>query len=155
MQETQFQYQSQEDPWKRKWQPTPVLLPGKFHGQRSLAGYSLSGHKRNMTEWLNSDNTRTIPHTGAFIPDVESVSSFLRWVLGVACVSAKAPQSCPILCNPMDCSPQDSSVHGISQARILEWVAISFSRDLPDPGIKPASLVSPPLAARFFTTEPP
>ena len=32
-------------PWRRKWQPTPVLLPGKFHGQRSLAGYSPRGHK--------------------------------------------------------------------------------------------------------------
>ena len=37
-------------------------------------------------------------------------------------------QSCPALCNPMDCSPPSSSVHGILQARILEWVAISFSR---------------------------
>ena len=37
-------------------------------------------------------------------------------------------QSCPTLCDPMDCSPQGSSVHGILQARILEWVAISFSR---------------------------
>ena len=37
-------------------------------------------------------------------------------------------QSCPILCDPMDCSPPDSSVHGILQARILEWVAIPFSR---------------------------
>ena len=36
--------------------------------------------------------------------------------------------SCPILCNPMDCSPPGSSVHGIFQARILEWVAIPFSR---------------------------
>ena len=35
---------------------------------------------------------------------------------------------CPTLCDPMDCSPSGSSVHGISQARILEWVAISFSR---------------------------
>ena len=33
----------QEDPWRRKWQPTPVLLPGKFHGQRSLVGYSPRG----------------------------------------------------------------------------------------------------------------
>ena len=32
-------------PWRRKWQPTPVFLPGKFHGQRSLAGYSLWGCK--------------------------------------------------------------------------------------------------------------
>ena len=51
-------------------------------------------------------------------------------------------QSCPSLCNPLDCNLPGFSVHGISQARILEWVAISFSRDLPDPGIKPTSLVS-------------
>ena len=37
-------------------------------------------------------------------------------------------QSCPTHCNPMDCSPPGSSVHGILQARLLEWVAISFSR---------------------------
>ena len=58
------------------------------------------------------------------------------------------------LCDPMDCSPPGCFVHEISQARILEWVAISFSRDLPDPGITPASLVAPALAGRFFTTEP-
>ena len=51
----------------------------------------------------------------------------------------------------MDYSPPSSSVHGISQARIREWVAISSSRDLPDPGIEPTSLVSPALAGRFFT----
>jgi len=44
-------------------------------------------------------------------------------------------QSCPTFCDPMDCSPPGSSVHGISQARILEWVAISFSRELPNPGM--------------------
>ena len=37
-------------------------------------------------------------------------------------------QSCPTLCDPVDCSPPGSSVHGILQARLLEWVAISFSR---------------------------
>ena len=37
-------------------------------------------------------------------------------------------QSCPTLCDPVDCSPPGSSIHGILQARILEWVAISFSR---------------------------
>ena len=50
---------------------------------------------------------------------------------------ATSLQSCPILCNPMDCSPPGSSVHGILQARILEWVAMPFSRDLLDSGIKP------------------
>ena len=41
---------------------------------------------------------------------------------------AKPLKSCPTLCDPMDCSPPGFSVHGILQARILEWVAISFSR---------------------------
>ena len=45
----------------------------------------------------------------------------------------------PTLCDPTDYSPPGSSVHGISQARILEWVAISSSRDLPDPGIQLAN----------------
>jgi hypothetical protein len=39
-------------------------------------------------------------------------------------------------CNPMDCSPPGSAVHGILQARIQEWVVISFEGDLPYPGIK-------------------
>ena len=55
----------------------------------------------------------------------------------------------------MDYNPPGSSVHGILQARTLEWVAISSSRDLPDPGIKPTSLASPALAGRSFPTEPP
>ena len=52
----------------------------------------------------------------------------------------------------MDCSPLGSSVHRVFQARILKRVAISFSKDLPDPGIEPALLKSPALAGRFFTT---
>ena len=56
---------------------------------------------------------------------------------------ARSLQSCPTLCDPMDCSPPGSSVHGISQARILEWVAILSSEDLPNPGIKPVFPVSP------------
>ena len=59
---------------------------------------------------------------------------------------------CLTLCHPMDCSPSGSSVHGIFQARILEWVAISFCTRLPDPGIEPAPLLSPILADGFFTT---
>ena len=46
-------------PWTRKWQPTPVLLPGKFHGQRSLPGYSLWGHKRVGHDWAHSIHTRS------------------------------------------------------------------------------------------------
>ncbi|CAI9153061.1 unnamed protein product [Rangifer tarandus platyrhynchus] len=43
------------------------------------------------------------------------------------CTAVLVAKSCPTLCNLMDCSPPGSSVHGISQAAILEWVAISFS----------------------------
>ena len=46
----------------------------------------------------------------------------------VALVACLVSQLCPALCDLMDCSPLGSSVHGISQARILEWVAISSSR---------------------------
>ena len=63
---------------------------------------------------------------------------------------AKLLQSCPTLCNPMDCSLPGSSVPGILQARILEWVGRPTSKDLPDPVIKLASLMSPELAGRFF-----
>ena len=60
-------------------------------------------------------------------------------------------QSCPALCDSKDCSPPGSSVHGIFQARRLEWGAISFSRGSYRPGVKPASLASPALAGEFFT----
>ena len=63
-------------------------------------------------------------------------------------------QSCLTLCDPMDGSPPGSSVHGISQARILEWVAIPFPGDLPHPGIKTISQFSC-IGRQFFTTEPP
>ena len=58
----------------------------------------------------------------------------------------------PTLCNPWTVAPRGSSVHGIFQARILEWVAIPSQGDLSNPGIEPDS---PALAGGFFTTEPP
>ena len=54
-------------------------------------------------------------------------------------------QLCPTLCDPMDCSLPGSSVCRILQARILEWVAVPFPEDLPDPEIEPD------IAGRFFT----
>ena len=51
----------------------------------------------------------------------------------------------------MDCNSPGFSVHRIFQGRIVEWVAISYSRDLSDPGIEPTSLVSLALAGGFFT----
>ena len=53
------------------------------------------------------------------------------------CTCSKSLQVCPILCNPMDCSPPGSSVQEILQARILEWVAMPSSRGSSNSGIKP------------------
>ena len=57
--------------------------------------------------------------------------------------------SCPTLCNPMDCSPSGSSVHGILQARLLEWIVFSFSRGLPSQPRDGTHISC--IAVRFFT----
>ena len=68
------------------------------------------------------------------------------------CCCCLVPKSCPVLCDPMDCSQPGHSVHGISQARIWSQLPFPSPGDLPSPGIKP---VSPALTDRSFTTEPP
>ena len=65
------------------------------------------------------------------------------------CVHAQLFQSCPTLCDPMDCSPPGSSLHSISQARILEWLLFPSPGDLLNPGMEPTS---PALEGKFFTT---
>ena len=67
------------------------------------------------------------------------------------CYCCLVAKSCLILCDPMDGSPP-GSVHGISQAKILEWIAISFCRGSSWPGDQ---TTSPALAGGCFTTEPP
>ena len=64
-------------------------------------------------------------------------------------------QSCPTVCDPMNSNPPSSSVHGIFEAKLLEWITISTLRYPSDPGTQPASLVCPALAGGFFTTLPP
>ena len=77
----------------------------------------------------------------------------LFYFLSQVCVRL-VTQSCPTRCGPVDCSPPGFSVHRILQARILEWIAMPFSRgeSLPNPGIEPMSPMSPALAGGFFTT---
>ena len=96
-------------PWRRAWQPTPIFLPGESYGQRRLAGYDLQGHKE-------LDTTKGSLHA--------------QYYMYCCCLVAK---SHPTLCDPMNGSPPGSAVYGISQARKLEWVAISFSRGSPRP----------------------
>ena len=74
--------------------------------------------------------------------DFSKDSKFIFTVLRVL-----VAQSCPTPCDPLECCPPGSFVHGIFQARILEWVSMSFPGYLPDPGIKPRS---PALQANSF-----
>ena len=57
----------------------------------------------------------------------------MKYSLRVKECESEVAQLCLTLCNPVDCSPPSSSVHGILQARVLEWVAISFSRGSSQP----------------------
>ena len=72
--------------------------------------------------------------------------------LSDSCMCSKSLHLRPTLCKPMDYSPPGSSVHGIFQARILEWVVIPFSNELPNPEIKPRS---PALQADSLPSMPP
>ena len=92
--------------WRRKWQPTPVFLPGESPGRGSLVGCRLWGRtESDATEATQQQQQQQ-------------------------CIVA---QPCPALCNPVDCSLSGSSVLGIFQARIPAWVAISFSRGSSQP----------------------
>ena len=82
-------------------------------------------------------------------------SKVSRTVTRDLCICGSLPQSCLPLCDPRDCSPPGSSVHGILQARMLEWVAISSSRGSSPPRDQTQSLASPALAGGFLTPVPP
>ena len=71
------------------------------------------------------------------------------------CLCTQSFQLCPTLCVPMDCSPPGSLVHGILQARILEWVAMPSSRGSSWPRDQTHVSCGSCLAGRFVTTEPP
>ena len=104
----------------------------------------------NLNELFGQPNILTVC-IGQFFKKTESLK--LAIISEYTC--ATSLQLCLTLCNLMDCNLSGSSVHGTFQARILEWVAISFFRDLPDLGIKPASLPSPALAGGSLSLAPP
>ena len=129
--------------WRKKWQPTPVFLPGKFHGQRSLAGCSPWGCKESgMTEhtctsshlFLNNQLSPGSDELWAwndfrFIYIYSFQQTFIYWAHTMYCMCVcSVTRPCPTLCCPMDSRPPASSVHEISQEGTLELVAISYSR---------------------------
>ena len=78
--------------------------------------------------------------------------NILKVVFLILLCCAKSYQLCLTFCDPIYCCPPASYVHGILQARILEWVAVPFSRYPPNSGVGSTSLMSLALASRFFTT---
>ena len=117
--------------------PPPQLMSGL----KTTDIYFLEAGKSKIKMWagLVSFEASLFGLQTAALP-TDCLPSLLADVLIFSyCVYAKLLQSCPTLCDPMDYSPPGSSVHGISQARILEWFAISFSGNLHNPGIEPMS----------------
>ena len=79
----------------------------------------------------------SLSYFSSFLEPIKQEWKKSAWL--VSPVKVLVAHSCLTLCNPTDCGLPGSSVHGILQARVLEWVAISFSGDLPNPGIEPTS----------------
>ena len=73
--------------WRRKWQPTPVFMPGKSHGPRSLVGYSPWGHKESdPTQWLSSNSRKCIGIFCSFSNYYKIDQKVNRYILGWGCV---------------------------------------------------------------------
>ena len=128
-----------------QWGPSCLSQTPLFLSQTPLLAHKLTEIRVKLPSWASDRHVNLRPgdlqagHCCMFLLDEGSESRHRaspshqtqvsrKWVL---CIYA---QSCPTLCNPMDCSPPGSSVHGILQARILKWVACPPPGDLPDPG---------------------
>ena len=113
--------------WRRKWQPTPVFLPGESQGRGSLVGCRLWG-RRVRHNWSN--------------------------LAAAAVYTCSVTQLYPTLYDSMNCSPSGSVVHGFSRQ---EYWSLSYHPpgDLPHPGSKSSFPVSPAVAGKFFASGPP
>ena len=112
-------------------------------------GFSVDGIlQARRVEWVAIPMTRgSSQHSDEpGFPHCRQIILYLSHQKEILCLAA---QSCPTLCDPMDCRPPGFSVHGIPQARILEWVARLSSRGSFSPSIE---YVMSPLAGGFFTT---
>ena len=129
-------------PWRRKWQLTPVFLPGDFHGLRGLASYSPRSLKESdMTEQLTEINMKE-PDSGFVTYNLVS-EKILKF--GCCCSVAKL---CPTLCNPMNCSTPgfpvlhyflefaQTHVHWVDDAILLSSSVVPFSCPQSFPSIR-------------------
>ena len=157
----------QEDALEEAWQPTPIFLPGKFHAQKNLAGYSPWGCKEsNMTEWAQTNPIYVevlyacaeqillsywyLPHqylTSWPIPFVEERTSY-------PCQFSSVTQSCPTVCDPMNHSMPGLPVH--HQLPVFTQTHVHRVSDAIQPSHPPLSLLLlPPIppSIRVFSNE--
>ena len=133
MQETQVPSLGWEDPLEKEMETHSSILAWKIPCTEEL-GWLLSMGSQSRTRL--SDFTITIKQS-------ITENALARWVGAtylLSLVKVKITQSCLTLCDSMDCSLQGYSVHGILQSRILEWIAIPFSK-----GIFPTQELNPGL----------
>ena len=141
--------------WKQK-----PRSPGSYNWELQLGRWLLflmsllkGNKKEDVFILLLERKQRAVPWAPlSFFPLIFFFSPNI-YLFGCArsCCCSLATESYPTLCNAIDCSPPGSFVHGISQARILEWVAFPSAGHLPNPGIEPGS---PELQADSSPSEP-
>ena len=117
------------------------------------APYSLRSSASHNTDSQNNTVANKkmfypVPYYVNVITNFRNFPNFSQYILIISDPSALVAQSCPTLRDPMNCNPPGSSVRGILQTRILEWVAIHFSRGSSRPRVW--AQVSC-IAGRFFT----
>ena len=123
-----------EELWKIQW--------GPLNGKASPASGARSPN-RHARKSKSHPNQLTFVHEGKELDSFPSLMIHLYNNCVCACVLSSSAVSDSL--QPLDDSPQGSSVYGILQARILEWLPFPSPGDLPDPGMEPASPVSPVL----------
>ena len=116
-------------------QSTRLICPWNSPGKNTRVGclsilqgiFLTQGSNPARSPALQADSLQCVSQGSPNLNKVPSIS-WGSCVCVCVCVYAKSLQLCPTHCNPMGCSPAGSSALGILQARILEWVAMSFSR---------------------------
>ena len=140
-------------PWRKEWLPTPIFLPGKSHGQRNLAGYSPWGNKElDTTERLS---LRKVTEYRINMPKINNFFSVFTISTQELKVKVKLLSCIRFSVTPQTVACQVPLSMGFSRQEYWSGLLFPSPGDLPNPAIKPGSPVSPALAGRFFTTEPP
>ena len=121
MQETPVWSLGQENPLEKEMATHSSIFAWEIPWIEEPGRLQFMGSQRVRHNWAMNNNSKEICISLGF-------NWYLRIVANIFWDEMLVAQLCPTLCNPMDCSLPGSSVHGISQARILTQVAISFSR---------------------------